>query len=920
MPGLNPLQNAQPRQQIPNEAPQYFSPFFEQPAKPPPVSIWQPPNVDLPLRSKAPTHRPRSPPKIPTAGTWSRKNSRDVEKEAPKGLFQPRQKKSVDEIMWLGAVAGFPLPEPAPLKEQRSLRSKLVRRPEEIPSQASSATGPKATEAQRKKDEEAKARERRLEEWATKKKPNVAEKPPSPSGMAIPIPQPIESRLRPRKKVYTPLPQPEEAALISNRPNMIHRPHLPSGEGSFAPDKPFLPQPVETVRKTNRTRPTPKKRSQEEETLWMGSTLNLPQPIETTKRSTRRSPLNKMVSADEYDGTITDKEPRSETNLPDSSQSQSTEKKEFLPQPIETSRRSNRPAKEILPEPIESTRRSNRPSGSKPSESKEILPEPIETTRRSNRPSASDSQREFPSPVPIETTRRSNRPGPSPIQRDDPPTPTTSFFGPDITPQPIETTKRSYRPITARPLVPQFVESSMRSSRMRIPYAQMHLELPQPISVSRWTSRSPGLRRESTSSKPTSPGVHPFSRGGDKARRKVQKFAAPAADHVWHLEEPVDSAPTSPVGSPTEGSPVTSTCPSLSSSPTSCATSMAWDIPTKLSKITGQPNQARDLSSAVNSLEDERFSGYAMALEEKLKQDAEDGILTKEDHKASEGVEYPFPVVITESGESPAASTRSPSPNPKDSHTPHRPREDPTTRSESSETIRPKLRQISTEPLSINTELNNGDVANLNNDFDNEEDDYPICHSPRFEKFEPPILCGPDTADEFDYRRKLHIPTMWKPSGGASTTTTLTTGANPRPGAWIDNTNSLRSGISKQHAASKLAAAGQLSVVGRLPSAPPRMWSKTPGGPSPGYTVASLPPTKRQQHSVASEVTKEFVEDVWKYLGLQFENVAAKFDPELAQYTGLSVVVVKRDRKAALRRYCEKWVGENPEGEVRGLW
>ncbi|KAI5819299.1 hypothetical protein BZA77DRAFT_242000 [Pyronema omphalodes] len=848
MPGLNPLQNAQPRQQIPNEAPQYFSPFFEQPAKPPPVSIWQPPNVDLPLRSKAPTHRPRSPPKIPTAGTWSRKNSRDVEKEAPKGLFQPRQKKTVDEIMWLGAVAGFPLPEPAPLKEERSLRSKLVRRPEEIPSQASSATGPKATEAQRRKDEEAKAREKRLEEWATKKKPNVAEKPPSPSGMAIPIPQPIESRLRPRKKVYTPLPQPEEAALISNRPNMIHRPHLPSGEGSFAPDKPFLPQPVETVRKTNRTRPTPKKRSQEEETLWMGSTLNLPQPIETTKRSTRRSPLNKMVS--------------------------------------------------------------NRPSGSKASESKEILPEPIETTRRSNRPSASESQREFPSPVPIETTRRSNRPGPSPIQRDDPPTPTTSFFGPDIAAQPIETTRRSYRPITARPLVPQFVESSMRSSRMRIPYAQMHLELPQPISVSRWTSRSPGLRRESTSGKATSPGVHPFSRGGDKARRKVQKFAAPAADHVWHLEEPVDSAPSSPVGSPTEGSPMTSTCPSLSSSPTSCATSMAWDVPTKLSKPASQPNQARDLSSAVSSLEDGRFSGYAMALEEKLKQDAEDGILSREDHKAREGVEYPFPVVIAESGKSPVA------------HTPHRPREDPTTRSESSETIRPKLRQISTEPLSINTTELDGDVANLNNHLDNEEeDDYPICHSPRFEKFEPPVLCGPDTTDEYDYRRKLHIPTMWKPSGGTSTTTTtLTTGASPRPGAWIDNTNSLRSGISKQHAASKLAAAGQLSVVGRLPSAPPRMWSKTPGGPSPGYTVASLPPTKRTQHSVASEVTKEFVDDVWKYLGLQFENVAAKFDPELAQYTGLSIVVVKRDRKAALKKYCEKWVGENPESEVRGLW
>jgi len=64
---------------------------------------------------------------------------------------------------------------------------------------------------------------------------------------------------------------------------------------------------------------------------------------------------------------------------------------------------------------------------------------------------------------------------------------------------------------------------------------------------------------------------------------------------------------------------------------------------------------------------------------------------------------------------------------------------------------------------------------------------------------------------------------------------------------------------------------------------------------------------------------------VYRYLSLQFENVAGKFDPELATYTGLDITEVKRDRKAALAAYCEKWVQENPDFQAGargkgGLW
>lgn len=794
--------------------------------------------------------------------------------------------------MWLGAVTGF---SPREAVEQRSLRSKLIRKPEEIASQASSATGPRAQEEKNRKEEEARAREKRLEEWATKKKPNAghAHKRSDGGPMSPLLPQPIESRLRPRKKVYTPLPQPEEAARISNRPNAIHRPHMPaSNEGSYAPATPFLPQPIETVKRSNRPRPEPKKlKSQEEESLWMG----LPQPIETARRSNRKSPLNKMQSVDDQDDDKESAEPRSrlaDKALPTqnalSQPIESSRKsnrpalpKEFLPEPIECSRRSNRPSKETLPEPIESTRRSNRPQEKQdallpqPVESsrrsnrpaqKEFLPEPIESSRRSNRPAA-EKKEELPQP--IETTKKSNRPSAAPVQKDQPPTPTSSFFGPDHLLQPVETTRRSHRPINVRPLIPQVIESSMRSSLMRVPAAEMHLELPQPVSVSRWTSRAPGLRRESTR-RPPSPGPHYTS------RPKIQKFAGPAADHVWHLEEPIDSTPPSPVGSPGT-SPSVSICPSLSSSPTSSATSATWDIPVKSSKKYG-------IQGRRDSLED-GFSDYVLAVQRKLRQER----IQREDHVLKEGPEFPFPATEEVYAEGDATNV--------DGAT--RERTGLGIRSESSETIRPKLRAIETEPVIKVTDSTRDATSN------NDDDDYPICHSPKFEAFKRPLLIPePDDLELSPPSAPTpgNVPEMWKPKGLAVAPSI--------------------SSMSTNHGSYGTGSTTQSSVSAPL-SAPPRMWHR-PAGPSPGYTVASLPPTKKRDN-MTKEVTPSFVDDVYRYLSLQFENVAGQFDPELAAYTGLSIIVVKRDRKAALTKYCEKWVQENPEfeaGEARkaGLW
>lgn len=863
---LNPLQNAAPRQQIPNEAPSYFSPFFEQPsgAKVPcRLSVWQPTPVEKPRRSKAPTTRPLHPPQIPTAdiyivtGRSAPKPKNNSQDDGKKRLYEPKEKKSIDEIMWLGSVTGFPPPVPPPMKVEASLRSKLVRKPEAKASQASAiaqASRKRLLEAEKteeekaaekKKLEEEAAREKRLLEWATKKKRKSSGEKKAP--VAAPLPQSGNVRASGRRgKVFMPVAQPIET---SNRPNATHRPNLPDNVSGYAPANPILPQhlpqPIETTKRSHRPeRPPVKNKKSEEESVWMG----LPQPIETVRRSNRRSPLSK----DDEGGEVGRRARMSPKHSARNSTS-SPRGTMFLPQPVESSKKSNRPDV--------------------------ILPQPVEVTKRTNRP--------MPSPI--------QKPG-------GPPTPTTSFFGPSpVLPQPFENTRRSHRPISGRPLVPQLVETSRRSNRIRVPLPEMQIDgnqpnqLPQPVSVSRWTNREkPGaghLRRTSTD-KPNTAGLYntaPFVRDRERERRLVKKTWVRPVDHVSHLHEPIDSAPPSPIQSP-EGS----RCPSLSSSPTSSSASSMWDITSKVNKAS-----RGGLHGRRESLE-EGFAGYILGLERGLKKDGALGTTGRQRERAREELEYPFP------------------PTEADNISNIDDGKDRTGvwngfRSESSETIKPRLTAINTDSGTFETKQAK------------KHEDYPICHSPVHSHFkvpawkpepEPLSLHG-----EYEERGKSGISSarigtdeleMTKPVeiSVKSTHTQL-----PTPPDSLEESR-----LNK----SLLSPASAFSAVNGIQTAPPRI-SYAPMSPSPGYTVASLPPVKQQDNGNAAEIAEELVAGVMRYLSLDFENVGRKYDDELVLYTGLPMELVRRDRKYVVKKYVERWVIENPEiecGEKKkgGLW
>lgn len=923
MPGLHPLQNAQPKRVIPNEAPQYFHPFFEQKPNPPPVAIWQPPQVEpKPPRSKAAATRTRTPPTIPSAGTWSRKSSKHAEEQ--RGLFKPKEKTSVDEIMWLGAVTGFEVKN-----EPRSMRSKLVRKPETIPSQASAAVGPKAMEERLKKLEEEHAREERLlKAWASKKKPAAETSKPAPAApaagptpAAVPLPQPIESRLRPRRRLGMPLVKASDTSESSSRP---HRPHMPSRDNdSYAPDKPFLPQPIEVTRRSHRPQAQSKKKKSDDDegTLWMG----LPQPIESTKRSYRKTPSeedgglwmglpqpietahrsSRKKHEEQVSGKESAKKQPASSILPEpiessfrSNRSKKPEPKAdpkadmALPQPIETSRKSHRPAgdkaKEILPTPFETTHTSNKPT-------REILPEPIETSKRSNRTTTDAPTKEV-LPEPVETTRRSNRPRQlSPTKSSDKASsspPTTSSI-PETLPQPVETIRRSYRPLVARPLIPQSIEASMRSTRTRIPRSHLQMELPQPVTVARWTNRSPDLRgnpKENMRVGPLSPGLY----GNTSVRRlggrsQPLKDYNPPDDHVWHLHEPIDSAPPSPLHSPRATSPTASQCPSLSSSPAStAASSSAWDAPVRGAKKWG-------IQGRRDSLED-GYSNYVLSLERKLKEEGALGTPAKTQESEKEESEYPFPT-ITEDVKPSGGADR------------HKDQSQIQwcVRSEGSESIRPSLRPIKTAPVVC-------PIKEEGSRQETETDDYPICRSPVYENFPRPRL-PPSPSPEnqlHPLQRKADQSSTADAATKMSTTTTVLTKTNlptPPDSAKVSQSGSTTATVTRPPLHLSLTASPHLHPISR---------------PSPGYTVASLPPSKRSENP-AKEITPEFVDEVFRYLSLQYENIAWKFDEELASYTGIPIEGVRQNRKGALGKYCELWVNEHPhiatgEQSKGGLW
>ncbi|KAL7275302.1 hypothetical protein RUND412_001763 [Rhizina undulata] len=851
---LNPLQNASPRQIIPKEAPSYFSPFFEQPKGQEKISIWQPPPPVTIRRSKAPTNRPRTPPKIISAGAPLIHQRQDVKPatEDKKTLYEPKQKKSLDEIMWLGSVTGFPPRVPPPPKEEPSLRSKLVRKPQQKASQASALAQPvrpKASveteeqkQARLKKEEAENAREKRLAEWATKKKPAVEEKavpaePPKKSlASSFFLPQPVgttsktsalapqqtEARVQAsgrRGKVFLPIPQPIETVRRSNRPNQNHRPNLPMTDSSYAPENPILPQPIETAKKSNRPQEQPKtaKKKSEEETIWMG----LPQPIETVRRSHRKSPLRQV------EGSGDDTEEKKTA--------------EILPQPVETIRRSNRhQQKEESP-----------------------LTQPAETAVKSTNNL----------PQPIEVTKKSNRPVPSPLKQADPPTPTTSFFGPSPTlPQPIEIVRRSHRPISARPLIPQPIETSRRSNRARVPPPDMHIalgDLPQPVSVSRWTNRDPGQRhlRRTSTDKLATPGVQPR----EKERAKKKNWVMPV-DHVMHIHEPIDSVPPSPIHSPQS-----SRCPSLSSSPTSSAASATWETASRVRKNPG-------LVGRRESFED-GFAGYMLRLERGLRKDgAIQGAGLKKERQKEEN-EFPFPAVSFDEVKEERGAVSG--------------------RSLSLETIKP--------------------IVTVANEKETKVDDYPICHSPVFENFKRPQWNSLEDEEQEEEEERGRKRDAFGGKMGFNNSRIPTDELELSKPLGVPVIHQLPTPPDSIASCSPPKGAHPLFTIGGPRAAPPRMYHAM--APSPGYTVASLPPAKKKPHDDIpdSKEIESIVEGLCRYLSLDHENNAYRYDAEVASSCGMDISDVKKDRKTALKKYVAKWLKENPEiegGEDRkgGLW
>ncbi|CUS12534.1 unnamed protein product [Tuber aestivum] len=830
---LNPLQNAVPKQQIPKEAPSYFAPFFPQaPKATEGVSIWKPhPNTNEPhFRSKAPKNQPSTPPQIPTVGaasvhhskqnsfSSSKKNSID---DGRAQLYQPKVNKSLDEIMWLGSVLGFPVPAPPPPRVEPTIRTKLSRKPEAKSSAACLnandyvVQGDTRTEEQKKADEEAERKRKEDEEARRKRLAAHSKKAGEFRGNQG------EQRVRPsgrRGKVFLPIPLPQETAQRSNRPNANHRPNLPDNNTSYAPSHPFLPQPIETTRRSNR-RPE-KAKVGSEESVWMG----LPQPIETVRRSNRKGPLVSRGSG----GCSDNKDGKDDTK------------------PVST---------EVLPELIGSSLRSHRPRKSQES----TLPRPEETTRRSNRPTA----------TPVQGAEQ------------DLPTPTASFFGPNIVPQPYETTRRSHRPISARPLIPQLVETSRRSNRVRVPQPEMHLVMepenaPQPAALSSHSGHH-YLRRSSTT-KPNTPGLYPtsgaFARDPERERRVMRKVWARPNDHVSHLHEPVDSAPPSPAGSPEQ-----SRCPSLSTSPTSSTASSTWETSNKLNKTVGA-------KAARRGSRGDGFGPYILGLGKDLLKEGVVGSAGIKRERTKEEVECPFPVVTEDkwSGDKRTKVATDAS----------------GIRSERSETVRPKFTSAITDGV---LEIKHPQPRRASDE--KAVDDYPICHSPVHGKFAVPwgkkeeqteerggFNSSRIPTDEFDGPAPLNI-------GTANVNTQLPTPPDSLPS----------SESNKQ-------------FLGGPRIAPSRV-IYTPMAPSPGYTVASLPPRRKGDNDV--EVTEEFVNALMVYLSLNYESIAAKYDAELALYTNTSEAQVKADRKGVVRKYVERWVSENPEmasGEGRkgGFW
>ncbi|KAF8455758.1 hypothetical protein BGX38DRAFT_1140382 [Terfezia claveryi] len=633
-----------------------------------------------------------------------------------------------------------------------------------------------------------------------------------------------------------------------------------------------LPIPIEASRRSNRTNK-------------FGNTTGLfqPQVIETTRRSNRTTLQRKVEDVlSEAPSRAASRAP-TRASSPVQGEKKSLASSIFFPKasPVITT------GTQTPQTPDYFSIQSTTSTASKPNvTSLQFLPQPVETTRRSNRkpvPKAPDNETPPPTPPPQVETAPSNS--------------STPFT---FAPKPFEVSRRSNRPL-ARPLQTVKAEEAPKSNLSRKPEMQLDLSrLPQPVSTSRWTNKinKPGarhLRRSSTVQPPGTPGNYYFVPETGQAsetpmnRTKEGGRGIRPEDHVEHFAGAVDSTPASPNGSPNQ-----SRCPSLSTSPTSSTDNLPLD---------SKGNRGVCIDGRRDSLE-EGYASYILDAQRRKKSGERRPRSPKSPKSpGASGLRQTQNIDDTTT-----TTTVKPIPVPIASKNCRRDSEAPdnTAMEKEKEYLRAKARGETVKPMKVNIPAPPANKV---------YDEYPIFASPTRENFLP----KPERVATKDLPTAKPIPIPNMPSN---------TGNLPTP---PDSNPNSSQATMLSFGKLKIPVVG-LFYPSSIHNYHHPSQQLTPHNPSPGITVASLPP-KREMKAIGSpmvplkptDVTDQFVGEVWRYLSFEHECIARRYDEELSEGTGWRKERVSQDRWGALREYVKMWVGVNPEvdgGERMkgGLW
>ncbi|KAI5808254.1 hypothetical protein DFH27DRAFT_522897 [Peziza echinospora] len=572
-----------------------------------------------------------------------------------------------------------------------------------------------------------------------------------------------------------------------------------------------------------------------------------------------------------------------------------------------------------------------------------LLPQPIESTRRSNRKA----------PAPVQTAAAAGPPNPyhHPATPPTPPPSTTTA----LLPKPFEVSRRSNRPV-ARPLVPNRAEEAPKSNLARgrpdTDAESDALLLPQPVSSARYVSSNritkPGarhLRRSSTVQPPGAPGVYYFvpETGVSNAATATtssptttttttvstttttttttnaysstfpqkRRWSRPKDDHVSHLHEPVDSAPPSPSGSPAG---------SRSSSP------VMWSID---SLVEGKVPLSRRESGGDAASGERGYQSASALMRGQLQQRRQKSVprpttAAAAAPKSKLSHETKFINVSgkerrdSESGVSAAAAAAAAAFKKREAE------EEETRKKKKEEESKKAAAAPAVAALDILSPppLQRKPIPNIHH---RQYDDFPIFASPTKEPFLPkaervptrdlmggiPMDKAPTTYKDQNhnhnqYNNNNNNTNHQLPTPPDSTTTPLKTQYNQQQQTLLQqNDNNATAAAVLSFGKLKVPLVGYYYPTTSL-SPSLQHTAINPGyrgglftpKPSPGITVASLPPGSSSRKSNPSavptrpeDVTDEFVEEVWRYLSLEHESVARKYDWELGEYTGRRVCV-----------------------------